>query len=119
MRLNIQHLNIRSHDALDAWVEEQIFALGRARQIDEANVRLVHLANESPAYQVHVHLVMPGPDISAESRAHTPQAAFAKAMTQLREQIHRGAAKRLQRLKTTNSSGLKPPDPKRFQATRK
>jgi ribosome-associated translation inhibitor RaiA len=119
MRLNIQHLNIRSHDALDAWVEEQIFALGRVRQIDEANVRLVHLVSESPAYQVHVHLVTPGPDISAESRDHTPQAAFTKAMTQLREQITPSTTKRLQRLKTANSSGLKPREPKQFQATRK
>ena len=35
MRLNVQHLNIRSLDKLDSWVEKQIFALGPARQIGQ------------------------------------------------------------------------------------
>ena len=100
MRLNVQHLNIRALDRLDAWVERQLRALGATRQIDEANVRLVRLENASPAFQVHVHLVTPGPDVFAESRDHTLRAAFAKAMTQLREQITTRATKRLQRLKS-------------------
>lgn len=100
MRLNLQHLNLPSLDSLDSWVEKQILALGQARQIDEANVRLVRLENASPAYQVNVHLVTPGPDVFAESRDHTLRAAFAKAMTQLREQITSRATKRLQRLKS-------------------
>jgi ribosome-associated translation inhibitor RaiA len=100
MRLNVQHLNLPSLDKLDSWVEQQIFALGRTRQIDEANIRLVRLENASPAYQVRVHLVTPGPDVFAESRDHTLRAAFAKAMTQLREQISRRTAKRLHRWKS-------------------
>ena len=59
MRLNVQHRNIRSLDALDSWVEKQILALGHARQIDEAHIRLVRLENASPAYQVNVHPVTP------------------------------------------------------------
>jgi ribosome-associated translation inhibitor RaiA len=100
MRLNVQHLNIRPPDLMNAWVEEQIRALGATRQIDEANVRLARLADASPAYQVHVHLVTPGPDVFAESRDHTLRAAFAKAMSQLHEQITSRATKRLQRLKS-------------------
>ncbi len=100
MRLNLQHLNISSLHQLDSWVEKQILALSQARQIDAANVRLVRLQNASPAYQVNVHLVTPGPDVFAESRDHTLRAAFAKAMVQLRGQITSRAAKRLQRLKS-------------------
>ena len=100
MRMNVQHLNIRPLDMIDAWVEKQLRALGATRQIDEANVRLVRLNDASPAYQVHVHLVTPGPDVFAESRDHTLRAAFAKAMSQLREQITSRAHKRLQRLKS-------------------
>lgn len=100
MRLNVQHFNIRSLDRLDSWVEEQIFALGRGRRIEEANVKLLRSADTSPAYQVHVHLVTPGPDVFAESRDHTLRAAFAKAMSQLNEQITSRATKRLQRLKS-------------------
>lgn len=100
MRLNVQHLNIRPLDMIDAWVEKQLRALGATRQIDEANVRLVRLLDASPAYQVHVHLVTPGPDVFAESRDHTLRAAVAKAMMQLHEQITSRAGKRLQRLKS-------------------
>lgn len=100
MILNVQHLNIRSMDRLDSWVERQILVLGAARQIDEANVRLVRLLDASPAYQVHVRLVTPGPDVFAESRDHTLRAAFTKAVVQLREQITSRAGKRLQRIKS-------------------
>jgi ribosome-associated translation inhibitor RaiA len=103
MRLNVQHRNIRSLAALDSWVEKQIFALGRSRQIDEANIRLIRLENASPAYQVNVHLVTPGPDVFAESRDHTLRAAFTKVMAQLREQIALRANKRLQRRKSNLS----------------
>jgi ribosome-associated translation inhibitor RaiA len=100
MRLNLQHFNIRSLDTMDSWVEKQIFALGRTRQIDEAHIRLARLENSSPAYQVNVHLVTPGPDVFAESRDHTLRAAFARAMRQLRGQITSRTTKRLQRLKS-------------------
>ena len=104
MKLNVQHLNIRSLDTLDSWVEKQIFTLGRARQIDEANIRLVRLEDASPAYQVNVHLVTPGPDVYAETRDHTLRAAFAKAMAQLKEQITDRATKRLQRIRSNIKS---------------
>lgn len=100
MRLNVQHQNIRALAPLDSWVEKQIFALGQARRIDEANIRLARLENASPAYQVNVHLVTPGPDVFAESRDHTLRAAFTKAMAQLREQITSRTSKRLQRFKS-------------------
>ena len=100
MRLNVQHLNIRPLDLMPAWVEQQLRALGTTRQIDEANVRLVRQTDASPAYQVHVHLVTPGPDVFAATRDHTLRAAFTKAIAQLREQITSRATKRLQRLKS-------------------
>lgn len=100
MRLNVQTLNIRSLGLIDAWVDKQLRALARQRQIDEANVRFIRLPDASPAYQVHVHLVTPGPDVFAESRDHTLRAAFTKAMVQLRERITRRASKRLQRVKS-------------------
>jgi ribosome-associated translation inhibitor RaiA len=104
MRLNVQHLNIRSLDALDSWVENQILCLGRARQIDEANVRLIRRHDASPACSVHVHLVTPGPDVIAESSDHTLRAAVTKVIRELRQQIDRRATKPQQRLKT-NLSG--------------
>ena len=99
MKLNLRQLNLRPLDKLDSWVEQQILALGRVRQIDEANVRLARLDNSSPAYQVNVHLVTPGPDVFAESCDHTLQAAFVKTMAQLRGQITSRAQKRMHRWK--------------------
>ena len=100
MRLNVQRLNIRSLDTFDSWMEQQVLELAQRRQIHEANVRLVRVRRASPPYQVHVHLVTPGPDVFAESRDHTLRAAFAKAMAQLREQITSRAGRRLQRFKS-------------------
>ena len=104
MKLNVQHLNLRSLHSLDSWVEKQIFTLGRARQIDEANIRLIRLENASPAYRVNVHLVTPGPDVFAEGRDHTLRAAFSKVTAQLREKIGTRATRRLQRLKSNLKS---------------
>ena len=106
MRINLQHLNLRSRDRLDHWVEEQILALGEARQIDEANVRLECHFETSPPFAARIHVVTPGPDVFAESRDHTLRAAFGRAMTQLREQITHRAAKPAQRARTRRSAPL-------------
>jgi hypothetical protein len=99
MRLNLQHLNVRSLHTLDAWVEKEILALGQVRQIDEANIRLIRMENTSPAYEVNVHLVTPGPDVFVESRDHTLRAAFAKVIKQLHDKLTCRALKQVQRLK--------------------
>jgi ribosome-associated translation inhibitor RaiA len=100
MRLNLHHLNLHSLETIDTWVKKQLFALGQARRIDEANVSLVRHKNASPLYQVNVHLVTPGPDLFAESRDHTLRAALVKAIAQLRAQTTSHTAKRLQRFKS-------------------
>ena len=100
MKLNVQHLNIRSFDSISGWVGRQMQLLAEQRQIDEANVRLERLPEASPAFHVHMHLVTPGPDVFAETRDHTLQAAIGKAIKHLREQISCRSAKRLQRLKS-------------------
>ena len=104
MKLNLQHLNLRSRDGLDTWVEEQILTLGEARQIDEANVRLECRFESSPPFAVRIHLVTPGPDLFAESRDHTIRAAFCKALAKLRENIASRATRRLRRLKGNSSA---------------
>lgn len=104
MRINLQHLNLRSRDGLDRWVEDQILELGQTRRIDEANVRFERRSESSPPFAVHIHLVTPGPDLFAESSDHTLRAAFAKALAQLRESIAGRAAKRLRRLKSNTSA---------------
>lgn len=99
MRLNLQHFSIRSTDALDSWIEQQFLALGRLRQIDEANIRLACHRDVSPAYHVRVHLVTPGPDVIAESNDHTLKAAVDKAIKQLQNTIVGRVTRRLRSAK--------------------
>lgn len=104
MKMTLKHISIRSTNALDSWIEKQIFSLQPQLQIDEANVRISHLHEASPPYQVHVHLVTPGPNVFAEANDHTLQAAFAKVMSQLRDKITHRSTKRLQRIKSRLSA---------------
>jgi ribosome-associated translation inhibitor RaiA len=103
MRLNLQHIEVRSTNALDAWVENQIFSLQPRLQIDEANVRLACHREGSPPYHVRVHLVTPGPDVFAEGNDHTLRAAFGKVMRQLSDKISGRTLKRLQRVRNNQS----------------
>lgn len=104
MKLHLQHFAIRSTNALDAWIEKQIFSLQPRLQIDEANVRVALRREFSPPYHVHVHLVTPGPDVFAEGNDHTLRAAFGKVMRKLSDQLTGRARKRLQNVKR-NLSG--------------
>jgi ribosome-associated translation inhibitor RaiA len=104
MRLNVQHFSVRSTDALDSWVERQLLALGQVRQIDEANVLLAHHREASPAYQVRVHLVTPGPDVFVESYDHTLRAAFTKAIDELNHNLLGRARKRQQKVRSNLST---------------
>lgn len=104
MKLNIQHIHIRSTDAMDSIIENRIIALQPRLQIDEANVRLEHRREISPAYHVHVHLVTPGPDVLAEGRDHTISAAIEKVIADLERKITFRWFKRTQRIKSNLSS---------------
>lgn len=109
MRLTLQHDCIRSTSTLDSWVENQIFALRERLQIDEANVRLAHRPEVSPPYEVNVHLVTPGPDVFAEGRDHTLQAALNKVLSQLNEKLVNRTERRERRL-SSNSHGRRGPE---------
>jgi len=97
MRLTVQHFSVASTDRLDSWVERQILALGRHRQIDAAIVQLARRIGRSPSFEAKVQLVTPGPDLFAEGIDHTLRAAFAKAMSQLEGEISRRVVNRARR----------------------
>jgi ribosome-associated translation inhibitor RaiA len=104
MRLTLEHQSIRSTSTLDSWIENQIFALRDRLQIEEANVRLAHRPESSPPYQVNVHLVTPGPDVFAEGRDLTLQAAFNQVLGQLKDKIV-GRALRRERRQSSKRAG--------------
>jgi ribosome-associated translation inhibitor RaiA len=97
MKLTVKHHNVPSTNAIDSWVEEQIISLQPTLKIDEADITLARREESSPAYQVNVHLVTPGPDVFAEGRDHTLQAALNKTMAALRGKIGGRATRRQKR----------------------
>ena len=97
MKLTVKHNNVPSTNAIDTWVEEQIISLQPTLKIDEADIILTRSEESSPAYQVNVHLVTPGPDVFAEGCDHTLQAAFNKTMVSLRARIGSRATRRQKR----------------------
>ena len=104
MKLNVQHIHIRSTDAVDTLIEDRIIALQPRLQIEEANVRLEHRREISPAFHVHVHLVTPGPDVLADGRVHTLRAAIEKLMAALEQKLTARGYKRTQRIKSNLQS---------------
>lgn len=104
MKLTLRHVSIRSTNLLDTWIENQIIALKSRLQIDEANIQLTHRQECSPAYQVNVHLVTPGPDVFAEGNDHTLRAAVNKVMGQLKTKLADRATRRVSRLRSRLSA---------------
>jgi ribosome-associated translation inhibitor RaiA len=100
MKLTVQHHNLRSSAELDSLIEDRVLALQPRLHIDEANIRLECVYQESPAFSVRVHLVTPGPDVFAERRDHTISAAIEKAMADVEAKIRSRFVKRRQRLRS-------------------
>jgi ribosome-associated translation inhibitor RaiA len=101
MKLNVQHHNLRSIHEVDALIENRILSLQPRLQIDEAHVRLECRFESSPAYGVRVHLVTPGPDVYAEGRDHTIQAAVRKVMAELESKLGWREARRQRRARSS------------------
>jgi ribosome-associated translation inhibitor RaiA len=68
--------------------------------ISAAAVVLEYRRDDAPAFRAHVSLAVPGPDIHAEARDHTLEAAWLKVSTALRKQIEQRKARQDARLKT-------------------
>jgi ribosome-associated translation inhibitor RaiA len=69
-------------------------------QITKAAVVLEHTWDKAPAFRAFVLLAVPGPDIHAEVREHTLEAAWLKITAALRKQIERRKAEQLARTKS-------------------
>lgn len=100
MKITIRHFDIRSTDALDKVVEEQLLALGLLLQVDEATVRLERNRQASPRFRVCAHLVTPGPDVFAQAQDHTMRAAIDKLVRELHSQLCHRSRRRKLRLKS-------------------
>ncbi len=107
MKLTIQNRNIATISTLDSLIETRLQLLGNRVRIDQATVVLERRPEASPAYRVHLHVAVPGPDLKAVRVDNTPFQAFTRALSEieevLRERERKRAAEAPARLRRTST----------------
>lgn len=89
MNIQFRIHGLNADASLRAWLEQQLEKLQSLIQITSAEVVLEHRRDAAPAYETHVHLAVPGPDIHATACDHTLEAAWLKVLKNLKRQIER------------------------------
>jgi hypothetical protein len=97
MRITAVRLGIAESKYPDRWIGDRLAGIATRRQIDEARISIARFRDRSPACEVGIHLVTPGPDLAGRGVDHTVEAAFAKALAQNVSSLAGWAATRLRR----------------------
>lgn len=103
MKFKLNHRWLLPDSHLSALVQRKFSKLAELVRIDAAEVTLEKHPENSPPFSAKVHLAVPGPDIHAEEKGHTPQATIQKVVAKLARQIRH----RNQKLLTKRRSGAK------------
>lgn len=94
MKITLSTSPLNLNEASETWVEERLAGIGERRRIDEAIVKVIRHAEASPPWEIFIHLVTPGPDLTATTKDHTLAAAFAKNLAELEDILDAREAKR-------------------------
>jgi ribosomal subunit interface protein len=95
MKLNLRFLGSQPNSAWRDQMEKQFNQLSSMASISTANVALEQRQERKPRFRVQALLAIPGPDIHAEAREHTFQAALRKVIEECRRQIQTRKSKQL------------------------
>jgi ribosome-associated translation inhibitor RaiA len=87
MKTSLQFFGAKPRLVWRNQVEEQIKRLAAFAAISAANVAVEQRHESKPHFCMRVLLAVPGPDIHAEAREHTFQAALLKVIRELLRQI--------------------------------
>jgi len=98
IQFHIRGFNVNAR--MRNYLGEPLKRLQSLIQITNAAVVLEHMWDKAPAFRAFVLLAVPGPDIHAEVREHTLEAAWLKMIAALRKQIERRKAEQLARVKS-------------------
>ncbi len=98
MKLEFRLRGWKSSAALRQLVEHQLERLADFAAISTAEVVLVRSSAATPAWTARAHLQVPGPDLRAEARDHTVEAAWRKVLAALQGEIGRRHERRRHRL---------------------
>lgn len=96
-QFHIRGLNVNAD--LRRWLEQPLERLASLISITAAAVVLEYRRDAAPAFRAFASLAVPGPDIHAEARDHTLEAAWLKVTAALRKQIEQRKARQQPRLK--------------------
>jgi len=98
MKLDFRLRGWKSSAGLHRLVQTQLGGLQNSHDVSNAQVVLARDGRATPAWSAQVHLEVPGPDLRAEARDHTVEAAWRKVVADLNGQIGRRLERRRQRL---------------------
>ena len=97
MKITLSTSPLNLNEVSQSSVAERLAGTAERRRIDEAIIKVTHHAEASPPWQIFIHLVTPGPDLTATTRDHTLAAAFAKNLAELENSLDAREAKRSSR----------------------
>lgn len=97
MKFILNHRWLRPDKNLATSTRKKLSRLARLVRIEAAEVTLEKNAASTPAFSARVHLAIPGPDLHAEEKGHTPEATIYKVLTKLSRQIRQRKEKRISR----------------------
>lgn len=103
MKITVNRLGVVVSKYPDRWIAARLAGIAAVRQVDEAKVRIIRHRDRSPACEVSIHLVTPGPDLFSTGCDHTMMAAFDKALAGLGSTLAARTAKRVRRIKDRNA----------------
>ena len=108
MRILLRYFGLNAHAYWQGLVEAQLRRLGSLATIGWAQVTLERQHETRPAFRVMTLLEVPGPDVHAEARDHTLQAALLKVVKDLERQIRSRKNRRTERWKRKLRLGFMP-----------
>jgi ribosomal subunit interface protein len=108
MKILLRYCGLNARAAWRGLVEAQLKKMESLAAIASAHVTLEWQRQVKPAFRVFTLLEVPGPDVHAEARDHTLQAALLKVAKDLERQIRSRRSRRAGRWKTNQRLGLIP-----------
>ncbi len=106
MKILLRCLGLNLRASWRGLVEAQLKRLESLAAIACARVSLERHYEARPAFRVLTLLEVPGPDIHAEARDHTPEAALLKVVKDLERQIRSRKNRRANRWKRNLQLGM-------------
>ncbi len=108
MKILLRYFGLNARASWRGLVEAQLRKLESLATIGSAQVTLERQHEARPAFRVLTLLEVPGPDVHAEARDHTLQAALLKVVKDLERQIRARNNQRTERWKRKLRLGLMP-----------